>query len=77
MVKTHSLLVTWAGIWVEGICTSLAQCFWQLKEVVNVWTMEMKNFARPIDLLTRGNDSLRVKNHSGQRQKPEDCLGSI
>ena len=52
MVKTHSLLVTWAGIWVEGICTWLVQCFWQLKEAVNIRTMEMKNFARPIDLLT-------------------------
>lgn len=53
MVKTHSLLVTWAGIWVESICTWLVQCFWQLKEAVNIRTnMEMKNFARPIDLLT-------------------------
>lgn len=51
MVKAHSLLVTWAGIWVEGICTWLVQCFWQLKEAVNVRTMEM-NFARPTDLFT-------------------------
>lgn len=62
---------------VEGICTWLVQCLWQLKEVVNVRTMEMKDFASPTDLLTRDNDSLRVKNHSGQKQKPEDCLGSI
>ena len=46
---------------VEGICTRLVQCFWPLKEVVNVRTMEMKDFARPIDLLTRDNDSLREK----------------
>lgn len=62
---------------VEGICTWLVQCLWQLKEVENVRTMEMKDFASPTDLLTRDNDSLRVKNHSGQKQKPEDCLGSI